>query len=544
MKPSKSIWSNRLTTLRAAWREKSERRRNNDRIMRMARTVLRTAPAAQGAPVVFFNASTRLEGMSLNAGFSMLTGWSLRLQGVPVVHFVCQAGMSRCILGTSRAEPGKLPPCEGCVRQSLAVYTDAQTIPFVFRRDSQMVQTLQTLTLAEMVRFERNGIPLGKLALPSLRWVLRLHTLNDDVDTRLLFREYILSAWNVAQQFEQTLDAVKPRAVVVFNGMTFPEAVARFVTMRRSIPVITHEVGLQPFTGFFTTGEATAYPLPIPDDFELSTRQAARLDAYLDQRFKGNFSMAGVRFWSGMEGLSADMLEKIGQFRQVVPVFTNVIFDTSQGHANTIFTDMFAWLDAVLDVIRAHPETLFVIRAHPDETRPGKESRESVAGWVEARRVTDLPNVVFVESRQALSSYELIQKSKFVMIYNSTIGLEASILGAPVLCAGKSRFTQLPTVFFPADRSEYSRLVEEFLTAERIDVPAEFSHNARRFLYVQLFQSSLPFGEFLEEDGVWKGFVRLKSFDVQALLPDRSSAMRAISDGLLRGGNFLLQDGE
>jgi hypothetical protein len=35
------------------------------------------------------------------------------------------------------------------------------------------------------------------------------------------------------------------------------------------------------------------------------------------------------------------------------------------------------------------------------------------------------------------------------MIYNSTIGMEAAIMGAPVLCAGKARFTQLDTVFFP-----------------------------------------------------------------------------------------------
>jgi hypothetical protein len=512
--------------------------------MRMARMVASAAPAPQGAPVIFFNASTRLEGLSLNAGFSMLAGWSLRMQGIPVVHFVCQAGMSRCMLGTSREEPGKLPPCAGCVRQSQVVYQSAQAVPFAFQRDKTMAQTLQTLTLAEMVNFEQNGIPLGKLALPSLRWVLRRHTLKDDVDTRLLMREYILSAWNVAQQFERLLDSQPPRAVVVFNGMDFPEAAARFVALRRNIPVITHEVGLQPFSGFFTTGEATAYPLPIPDDFELSPHQNARLDTYLEQRFKGNFSMAGVRFWSGMQGLDASLLEKINQFRQVVPIFTNVIFDTSQGHANTIFADMFAWLDSVLDVIRAHPETLFVIRAHPDETRPGKESRESVADWVNTRRVTDLANVVFVDSRQTLSSYELIQRSKFVMIYNSTIGLEASILGAAVLSAGKSRFTQLPTVFFPSDRAAYDRQLEEFLTADQIDVPPEFARNARRFLYVQLFQSSLPFGEFLEEDGVWKGFVRLKTFDVQALLPERSPAMRAISDGLLHGGNFLLQDGE
>ena len=62
-----------------------------------------------------------------------------------------------------------------------------------------------------------------------------------------------------------------------------------------------------------------------------------------------------------------------------------------------------------------------------------KSSRETVEGWVASRAVDKEPNVVFVSPRETLSSYELIRRSKFVMVYNSTIGLEASILGAAVL---------------------------------------------------------------------------------------------------------------
>ncbi|MCX8024278.1 MAG: hypothetical protein N3A60_03650, partial [Thermanaerothrix sp.] len=256
------------------------------------------------------------------------------------------------------------------------------------------------------------------------------------------------------------------------------------------------------------------------------------------------FTMAGIRFWPEIRGLDATWQKRLSAFRQVVPVFTNVIFDTSQPHANTLFPDMFAWLDAVLDLMRAHPETLFVIRAHPDELRPGKESRETVEDWVERRGVKNLPNVIFVGPREYLSSYELIQRSKFVMVYNSSIGLEASIMGVPVLCAGRARYTQYPTVFFPASAEEYLCQAEAFLTAETIPVPAEFVREARRFLYYQLFVTSLPFEDFLEEDGVWPGFVRLKSFAWQALLPHTSPTLRVIVDGVTRGGPFVLDPRE
>ncbi|MBK8428175.1 MAG: hypothetical protein IPL27_20415 [Lewinellaceae bacterium] len=319
---------------------------------------------------------------------------------------------------------------------------------FDFQRDPELESQISNLSIESLSTFHFQDIPLGALCLPGLRWVLRIHHLNDDESTRYLLREYILSAWNVARKFDALLDQTQPRAVLVFNGQFFPEATARYIAQKRGLRVITHEVGFQPATAFFTEGEATAYPILFPNEFELSEEQNAKLDAYLAKRFQGDFTMAGIKFWADMKGLDESFLRKAAGFKQIVPVFTNVIFDTSQPHANTVFEDMFNWLDLVLEEIRAHPETLFVIRAHPDESRVRKSSRETVEGWVSSRGADKEPNVVFIGPKETLSSYELILKSKFVMVYNSTIGLEASIMGAVVLCAGKARFTQYPTVFF------------------------------------------------------------------------------------------------
>jgi len=168
-----------------------------------------------------------------------------------------------------------------------------------------------------------------------------------------------------------------------------------------------------------------------------------------------------------------------------------------------------------------------------------KASRETVAGWVEARRVTDLPNVVFISPKETLSSYELILKSKFVMVYNSTIGLEAAIMGAAVLCAGKARFTQYPTVFFPQTIEDVRSKMKEFLESASIDIPLEFKRNARRFLYYQLFRTSLPFGKFLEPS-VRATQTRLKSFALSDLVS--SESVKAVKDGVFEGWDFLVTD--
>ena len=81
--------------------------------------------------------------------------------------------------------------------------------------------------------------------------------------------------------------------------------------------------------------------------------------------------------------------------------------------------------------------------------------------------------------------------------------------------------------------------MEEFLDAESIEIPAEFKRNARRFLYYQLYKTSLPFGEFLEPS-VRTTQTRLKSFGLETLL--ESDAIKVILDGVLEGGDFLLKE--
>ena len=510
------------------------------------------------APVVFFAATTRLGGFTLNAAFTLLTSWSLRLSGLPIKHFVCQAGMTHCVLGTNSNDLTQPPPCQACIAQSKRLYEGSDFTWFQYREDSDLAHAIKDLSVEELSYFEfpasflplspspyavLSTLPLGQLVLPSVRWALRRHHLQDDAPTRSLLREYILSAYSLAGKFSDFVRATQPSAAVIFNGILYPEATARWVTRQLGIRSVAFEVGFQPYSVFFTDGEPTAYPIHIPDDFELTDDKNALLDAQLERRFQGKFTMAGIRFWPEMRGLDQSFLERVAQFRQLTPIFTNVVYDSSQVHANTLFSNMFDWLDLLLVIIQRHPETLFVVRAHPDEKRPvsNKISNESVHDWIYRQKVNELPNVVFIEPDEFISSYELIQRSKFVLVYNSSIGLEASLMGMAVVCGGKARYTQVPTVFLPESPSDLERLVEKFLQAEQIEIPDEFKRNARRFLYYQFYRVSLPMDEFLQE-GEKQGAVYLKPFSWQQLLPENCITGRIIRDGILENKPFILPE--
>ncbi|HLC03325.1 MAG TPA: hypothetical protein VJK02_09835 [Anaerolineales bacterium] len=493
-------------------------------------------------PVLFFNASTRIHRLSQNGAFGLLASWAVRRAGIPVRYAVCRAGMDLCVLGTDRRHPAGPPPCKACLSLSSRLFPQELLEPIQYdaSRWGELSSELAGESIESLTAWQLRGIAVGELCLPGLRWALRRHHLPDDETTRAIFRRYLVSAASLIEAFEGILDDLKPRALVIFNGIFYPEAVARHVAVARGIPVVTHEVGLQPFSAFFSHEHATFRQVHLPPDIRLAEEQDQQLDAYLEDRFKGRFTMAGIEFWPEIQSTPAWLVERIGQHQQTVSVFTNVIFDTSQIHANRLFDDMFDWLEDIAQVIRNHPETLFVIRAHPDEDRQGKASQESVATWIRETRLDQQPNVVFLAPDERLNSYELIRRSRFVLVYNSSIGLEASIMGFPVLCAGRARYTQIPTVFYPGSRADYMRELETLLESDDLRTPPQFIYNSRAFLYYELYRASLDFSPFLSPFPGAPGMVRLADFDLTQL--DRSPSLEAIRRGILDGEPFILSE--
>lgn len=529
-------WARSVIFLGRCWLESHRHRRKLHQLLNGITT--NTLPIPDDAnQILFFNASTRTWGLSQNAAFSLLASWGLRLSGMPVRYLVCMRGMQQCMLGTNRKRLGLPPPCKSCIRLSKQMYPgnllDAIEAPE--EGWSSLPDFSEYGTLESLLGVESLGLKIGELCLPSLRWVLRKHNIPDTAEVRDLFRKYLRSAIHVAETFIRVIERTPPRAVVVFNGITFPEAVVRQIALQRGILVITHEVGVRPFSVFFTHGEATAYPIEIDPDFQLSPEENTRLEALLSKRFQGDFSMAGIRFWPEMRGLEDTLEAKLEKFEQTVAVFTNVIFDTSQVHANVTFTDMFAWLRQVIHFAAKHPSTLFVIRAHPDELRPGKEAQETVGDVVSQMNFDGMENVLFIPSLEFVSSYDLIRRAKLVMVYNSSIGLEATLLNRVVLCGGASRYSRYSTVYFPETPKEYFSLAEKFLAKDDPEPPVSFIDEAKRFYYVQHFLTSLDYASFLRPHKSFPGYVSFSDFDMQMLHPVQCRENEIVEHGIRHG---------
>lgn len=499
----------------------------------------RAIPRPASPPIVFFNASTRIHRLSLNAAFGLLAGWGVRLAGVPVVQAVCRTATPQCPLGTDRTDLDRDPPCRRCTSFSRRAFREPGLEwlePEAMSSESR--RALEAASFADLLAWEAEGLQIGELVLPSLRWVLRRHDLEPRDDVVRLARRYVAGAAALARRFGALVERIRPAGLVVFNGIMFPEAVAREVFRRAGIRVVTHEVGLRPFSAFFSHEHATFRRIEPEVDPISTDAERTRLDRYLSERFDGRFTMAGIRFWPDILPIPDELRRRLEAGPPAVVVFTNVVFDTSQVHANTIYPSMFAWLEDVRSAIERHPDQTFIVRAHPDEDRPGKQSRQSVRDWVRHAGVDRLPNVVFVPPEAGLSSYDLFRFARLALVYNSSIGLEASIAGLPVLCAGRARYSEAGAAVLPVSAEEYRRLLDRALEGGEFGMPADHRENARRFLDFELFRASLDFSPFLQDRPGHPGMVEFRDFDPADLL--HSDDLTVVVEGIRKGTPFVL----
>ncbi len=475
---------------RAAW----HRRRTMALMERIEAEAEARASADPTAPVIaHFSVTARTETITFCGLAMQLASWGLRLGGVRVANFVCTGGQGRCMGG----HPSRLleePPCTGCRAISDRWFREGLRADF----SATMRPAPDTdRPLEEVLQVQHGGLPLGQLILPSLQWSLRRLNLVDDAATRRLAAHYLASARALIEPFEAFLDRVKPRAVLVFNGVFYAEATVRAIALARGIPVYSYEYGHLPNTLYFSDELACEVAMRVPDDFRMTPDRDARMDRYLADRFAGGATMGSVRFFQEVRSLDPALIAKARSYRRVVSVFTNVAFDTSHINANYLFPSMIAWAETVAEEAARHPDVLFVIRAHPGEARRQKPTAEPVVDWLAAKGLLDANNIHVIRPDEFANSYELVGLSDLVLVYNSTVGVEALISGRPMLNAGLPKYRFEPFFRRLDDIGAYLEQLRADLESPPT-VDAETQARARRFMYYLYFETSLDFAPFLK----------------------------------------------
>lgn len=439
-------------------------------------------------PVVLIVA---LRHWAISRAWEAVMSRMLLQEGCQVVWLECDRFLVRCdsMLGPER-EPGL---CGHCVR-------------FNHRVDEVTgVERIRFADVSPVSESERDGIrerlarePVDPLAFervrPSFQRILgRTRRPLDqlDVPSRRILDELLLSAETVRRSADPLLDRVRPDAVIALNGKFYAEAILLEAAARRGVQTWSYERGNR-----LDTIVLSPKPVAIPFDTNrivaelrerpLGESERATLAGYLRSRIEvGN---GQVRFLEAGEG---ELPSQWTRATRRLVLFTNLVWDSAVVGEDTIFDDMFHWIVETVRAVAQECNTHIVIRVHPAEEKIyWHQTRDRVADAMSAAFPDGLPvNVTLVGPLDPVDSYELARAASLVLVYASSIGMEAAAMGKRVVVAANCAFSDAPFVVRARSVECY---LAELANADTGPPVPDAIELAQRFMYRLYFEEMLP----------------------------------------------------
>ncbi len=455
--------------------------------------------------ILIFAPSMNLDKTSyLNVGLRLLIEKAKKLN-IETQIIQCVSGLDICHLGGSPFTDKVKMPCESCCVVNRSLYKDLNIIKF---ESISKFSELNKLSFDQLKKFKYKDINIGQLSITSIAWILRTPEVNSGHINYL--RKSISSGIKLVD-FLENQDLKFFSGVLVFNGLTMPEAIMYQWCKINNLNVATFESGWSIKNEYAL--EINYKPSPQHFfDFEnrkLTESENKALLNYMDVK-KAKFESF-----------------KIDDNRKIISIFGNVSWDTTQIVSSKLFGSMFNWLDSLIPIIQKHPEYLFIFRAHPGENRNLKETWYGLENWFELNQDKLNNNSICFSANNKVNSYEIIKESELVLVYNSTIGIESAILGRRVLAAALTHYSDIGFVDSFKNKFQYLKELEQTLVGSKFETEVINTQQAKSYYYQLLNDVAYNFGA-INLELPFNEHTILRDFELQSeKVDDLSNAIKS-----------------
>tara|TARA_B110000444_G_scaffold261547_1_gene315070 strand:- start:10287 stop:11849 length:1563 start_codon:yes stop_codon:yes gene_type:complete len=408
----------------------------------------------------------------LNVGLRNLIEEAKKIN-IEVEILQCIEGLDICHLGGSPFKSSVHLPCKSCTKVNSLLYKDLNIIKF---NNIEKSQRLNDLTFNDLKNFKYKNIEVGKNSITSIAWILRTSEIEEK------HKDYLYKCVTSSIKLIDFLEKVDTdyfSGVLVFNGLTLPEAIMYEWCVLNNINIATFESGWSLNSQYaleLNYGPTSQHFFNF-EDRALNDSENDLINEYINNKRTG---LGDVNF---------------SDRRKIISIYGNVSWDTSQAVASTLFKSMYDWLDSLIPLIQENPEYIFVFRSHPGENRDLKQTWFGLEKWYKLNAAKISNNSLCYSADSNVDSYQLVEMSELVLVYNSTIGIESAILGKKVIAAAKTHYSDSGFVDFYSDVETYLYNLKKIISECDFQISPSSVSKARSYYYQLLNEVSYEFGD-------------------------------------------------
>ncbi|MBN1902437.1 hypothetical protein JW926_14015 [Candidatus Sumerlaeota bacterium] len=440
----------------------------------------------------------------VHEGWETMIAHILRRKGFRPQFLICNHAMLICDSYDPRNKRGEL--CPQCIRD-IKWFLELNRLPFSGYSDWIDVEAVRSEARALINSWNWStdlddlcidGFPLGKLVRISLIRFLRRIRLDKDDEYRLQSLDFIESGLLTYRVMRKILQ--KPWAFLfVINGGFFPEAIMIEMAKQKGIPYFTYERGLKKDyiilcknKKFMNFDISRIFNQREP----LNPEEQNKIREYLEERKFGK--KAVVNYWPEVQDDKNEIMKALSldPEKKIYVAFSNITWDSAVLDREIFFKSLFEWLQETIDFIKNKPDLQLILRMHPAEVRLRQKSSERVADLIREKFPHLSDTIKLVDADSPISSYSLIEMADLVLAFTSTTGLEAAMMGKPVIIAARTHYRGKGFTIDPKDKNQYFQFLENPPSVD----PGEIMAISRRYAYTLFFDTHIPFESIVEED--------------------------------------------
>lgn len=324
----------------------------------------------------------------------------------------------------------------------------------------------------EMSSFKYDAFPFGSHVISHLISMNRDRNLPDQV-----IRDVGLNLLHNSMAMYESLNSLLPQdieKVILWGGRRSSEAPIKFVAEKRGLDLVFFEEGSSHERYMLTNEDPFIFNnfIKLVRNWEIERISKGELDLMLEEgsdyylnRRKGT-SQEPSFIWFNKDAKPIPFIEN--KERRILAIFTSSDWEfatqqlAQQSSIRFEFTNQYTSLTKILqdEFIRKNFE--IVVRWHPNHRISGSFEKQAISDVIDGS-----PYVTHFKYSDSVDSYQLLELSEVILVFNSTIGAESAFLEKPTILVGDSIYSGLGFAYQPENMHELRKL----LTGELSPLP-------------------------------------------------------------------------
>lgn len=483
---------------------------------------------------------------------------ALKLRRAEVHVLVCDGVLPACLQTTVAEFPDadefleygpQKSICDGCCGRGMIAFDIPGVVVQKFSEwlsedDRKAASEFSaSVPVLKLTTCEFRGIPVGDHAkAATLRFFVR-GILETDPQCEAVLRRYVEAsalAVIVSQKLYAHYDF---QGIAMNHGIYVPHGPLAAVARSQGRRMVAWSLSYRSRCAIFSHDDSDIFTLIDEpnekwEDMHWDEQAESDIMEYLDSR-----STSGKKDWlmpfhadseRDLQLLSGGL--KIDFAKPTIGLCTNVIWDAALCFSANAFSDMVDWLIKTIRYFTTRQDLQLLIRIHPAEVKMNTPSRQRALDEILSVFPQLPPNIFIVPAESDANTYVLMEQCRAVLIYGTTMGMELSSRGIPVVVAGQAWVRNKGIVREASSEAEYMAILEELPFAERRMSPAQI-RRARMYAYHFYMRRMIPLEPSFARNG-WP-FLGVRVGSLEELLPGKAPGIDIICSGILNGSDLI-----